>query len=254
MKFGELPVAEAEGAILAHSVRHGRAACSRRAGCCRWLTSLLLRACRRRQRSSPRRLAADDVPEDEAAAAVAQVIAGEAHASPGAVHGPRQSPCHRAQASPSSIRTRFRALNRLHESLTLATVAPFAVVDRARDGGDRQGHPLRRAAHRCWQEALGIMRDRAARPRRGFPQQAGRACHHQAAADQAIASSPSRRMPCASASQRWAARSHRFAWCAHAHRRGDRSHRANCRRNGAIPSWSSAPRPSSTGATSSPRP
>ncbi|MCX7345138.1 MAG: 4-diphosphocytidyl-2C-methyl-D-erythritol kinase, partial [Alphaproteobacteria bacterium] len=127
MKFGELPVAEAEGAILAHSVRHGSGIFKKG----RVLSPADVSALRSAGVDSvfAARLAADDVPEDKAAAAVAQVIAGEATRAQAPFTG--RANLHATERGIAIVDTaRVSALNRLHESLTLATVAPFAVVDR----------------------------------------------------------------------------------------------------------------------------
>ncbi|MGL6183368.1 MAG: NTP transferase domain-containing protein, partial [Aestuariivirga sp.] len=127
MKFGELPVAEAEGAILAHSVRHGSGTFKKG----RVLSLADISALRAAgvDRVFAARLAADDVPEDKAAAAVAQVIAGEATRAQAPFTG--RANLHATERGIAIVDTaRVSALNRLHESLTLATVAPFAVVDR----------------------------------------------------------------------------------------------------------------------------
>jgi molybdenum cofactor cytidylyltransferase len=127
MKFGELPVAEAEGAILAHSVRHGSGIFKKG----RVLSLADVSALRSAgvDRVFAARLAADDVPEDKAAAAVAQVIAGEATRAQAPFTG--RANLHATERGIAIVDTaRVSALNRLHESLTLATVAPFAVVDR----------------------------------------------------------------------------------------------------------------------------
>ncbi|MGL4296986.1 MAG: NTP transferase domain-containing protein [Aestuariivirga sp.] len=127
MKFGELPVAEAEGAILAHSVRHGSGTFKKG----RVLSLADISALRAAgvDRVFAARLAADDVPEDKAAAAVAQVIAGEATRAQAPFTG--RANLHATERGIAIVDTaRVSALNRLHESLTLATVAPYAVVDR----------------------------------------------------------------------------------------------------------------------------
>ena len=126
MQFGEIPVGEAQGAILAHSVKHAGGVFKKG----RVLNSadLALIAAAGVSAVFAARLDLDDVPEDEAAYEVARAIAG-----PGAVV---QEPftgranLHAAAAGLAVIDAeRVQALNRLHESLTLATVAPFDSLD-----------------------------------------------------------------------------------------------------------------------------
>ena len=127
MNFGELPVAEAEGAILAHSVRHGNGVFKK--GRVLSLADVSTLRSAGVERVFAARLAADDVPEDKAAAAVAQVIAGEATRAQAPFTG--RANLHATDRGIAVIDTaRVSALNRLHESLTLATVAPYAIVDR----------------------------------------------------------------------------------------------------------------------------
>lgn len=126
MIFGEIPVTKAEGAILAHSVRHqggmfkkGRTLASddivqlRASGVATVFAA---------------RLGADDVPEDEAAAAVANLVGagGTAAQAPFTGRANLHATCHGLAILDAE---RVRALNRLHESLTLATVQPFSIVE-----------------------------------------------------------------------------------------------------------------------------
>jgi len=126
MIFGELPLDEAAGAILAHSVRHeggmfkkGRTLTADDIG--------LLRASGVRAVFAAR-LGDDDVPEDEAAAAVAKRVgaAGTTAQAPFTGRANLHAACHGLAIVDVE---RVRALNRLHESLTLATVQPFAIVE-----------------------------------------------------------------------------------------------------------------------------
>ncbi|MCA3555119.1 molybdopterin-binding/glycosyltransferase family 2 protein [Aestuariivirga sp.] len=125
MQFGELPLDEAGGAILAHSVKHDGGMFKKG----RTLTAddiALLRAS-----GVPAvfaaKLDADDVPEDEAAAAVAQRIGAEGTKAQAPFTG--RANLHATVHGLALIdEGRVRALNRLHESLTLATVPPFAIV------------------------------------------------------------------------------------------------------------------------------
>lgn len=126
MKFGNIQVQEAEGSILAHSVKHGGGAFKKG----RLLSSedVAVLEANGVERIFAARLEADDVPEDEAAGAVARAVAGRAAE-------PQEPFTGRANLYASSAGValiaadRVRALNRLHESLTVATVPPFEIVE-----------------------------------------------------------------------------------------------------------------------------
>ena len=126
MHFAEMPLAEAAGAILAHSVRHATGAFKK--GRVLDAADIAVLAESGIGRVFAARLEAGDVAEDEAAGQVAKALAG-----PGAK--PQQPFTGRANihaASPGVAlidALRIRALNRLHESLTVATVAPFEIVE-----------------------------------------------------------------------------------------------------------------------------
>lgn len=126
MRFGVTPLDEAEGTVLAHTARHAGGVFKKG----RVLQATDIAALRSAGHTAvfAARLEAEDVAEDEAAAAVAQAVAGQGtiaqfpftgranvHAS---VHGVMV-------ADPD----RLRAVNRLHEALTVATLAPFCVVE-----------------------------------------------------------------------------------------------------------------------------
>ena len=126
MRFGDTPIDEATGAILGHSWRSGGinfakgrrlsvddVAKLRAAG-----VSAIVAA----------RLDADDVHEDEAAATVAKALAGEGIE----VTAPFTGRCnHFARGSGLAIvdHERIDALNELDESVTVATLPPFARVE-----------------------------------------------------------------------------------------------------------------------------
>ena len=126
MRFGDTPIDEATGAILGHSWRSGgiNFAKGRRlsaddvgklkaAG-----VSAIVAA----------RLDADDVHEDEAAATVAKALAGEGIE----VTAPFTGRCnHFARGSGLAVvdHARIDALNELDESVTVATLPPFARVE-----------------------------------------------------------------------------------------------------------------------------
>lgn len=127
MIFGHLPVHDAQGAILAHSIKHADGVFKKG----RVLSPDDIRVLTKSGVTSvfAAKLSPDDIPEDEAAAAIARVI--------GAVGTVAQAPftgranLHAVTRGLAIIDAeRVRALNRLHESLTLATVAPFAIVER----------------------------------------------------------------------------------------------------------------------------
>ncbi|MFO1132656.1 MAG: molybdopterin-binding/glycosyltransferase family 2 protein [Hyphomicrobiales bacterium] len=126
MIFGELPLDKAEGAILAHSVKHDGGMFKKG----RTLTAddiALLKAAGVAQVFAAK-LGADDVPEDEAAAAVAKMVGAEGTTAQAPFTG--RANLHAACHGLAIVDVdRVRALNRLHESLTLATVQPFAIVE-----------------------------------------------------------------------------------------------------------------------------
>lgn len=126
MIFGELPLPQAEGAILAHSVRHGGGMFKKG----RTLTADDIRLLEASGVSMvfAAKLAEDDVPEDEAAAAVAKLVGAEGTTAQAPFTG--RANLHAACHGLAIVDVeRVRALNRLHESLTLATVQPFAIVE-----------------------------------------------------------------------------------------------------------------------------
>jgi len=126
MEFGKISVVEAKGAILAHSVKlpggsfkkgrllsEGDIAVLTAAGIATIFAA---------------RLGPDDVPEDIAAAAIAEVIGGEGTVVQAPFTG--RANLHAQTRGLAMIdHGRVRQLNRLHESLTLATVSDFSVVD-----------------------------------------------------------------------------------------------------------------------------
>ncbi len=126
MFFGELPVEQAEGAILAHSVKHADGIFKKG----RMLSAEDVAALTESGITSvfAAKLSPDDVPEDQAAAAIARIIgaAGTATQAPFTGRANLHASVHGLAIVDAD---RVRALNRLHESLTLATVAPFAIVD-----------------------------------------------------------------------------------------------------------------------------
>jgi molybdenum cofactor cytidylyltransferase len=125
MQFAEMPIGEAAGAILAHSVRHASGTFKK--------GRVLEPPTSRRSRP-----AASSASSPPASSPATWPRTPPPAPSPGAA-GPgahAQEPftgranVHAASAGVALIdATRVRALNRLHESLTLATVAPFEIVE-----------------------------------------------------------------------------------------------------------------------------
>ena len=113
MIFREWPLEEAQGAVLAHSAAHA---------------SGHFKKGRVHSRVFAARLEADDVPEDEAAGLIAEAITG-AYAMAQAPFTGRAN-VHAAAPGVAEIDAeRVRAVNRIDESVTLATLAPFSMVE-----------------------------------------------------------------------------------------------------------------------------
>src|SRR5260221_552167 len=126
MKFGEIPVEEAEGAILAHSAK--RAGGMFKKG--RVLTAADIEALKTAGlvKVFAAKLEPDDVPEDEAASAIANIAGGNGTEAQAPFTG--RANLHSGVHGLALVDVeRVRTLNRLHESLTLATVANHAVVE-----------------------------------------------------------------------------------------------------------------------------
>ncbi len=125
MIFGELDLASAEGALLAHSVRAGKAAF--RKG--RRLSATDIAALRAAGVASVTavRLEDGDVPEDEAAASLARAIAGP-HLSAAAPFTGRANLLAEAPGLLVVDQARLDALNLIDESVTVATLPPFDLV------------------------------------------------------------------------------------------------------------------------------
>jgi molybdenum cofactor cytidylyltransferase len=126
MIFGELPLKDAEGAILAHSVKHAGGMFKKG----RTLTAddIALLEGSGVQSVFAAKLSADDVPEDEAAAAVARITGASGTTAQAPFTG--RANLHATVHGLALVDAeRVRALNRLHESLTLATVQPFDNVE-----------------------------------------------------------------------------------------------------------------------------
>ncbi len=129
MKFGPVPVGEAEGAILAHSVRHD-------AGAIRKGTRLTARHLGELRAAglvevTVARLEAGDVHEDEAAGVLARAVAGEGVAAEAPFTG--RSNLHADKAGVLVVdRGLIDRLNRVDPAITVATLPEFAPVEAGR--------------------------------------------------------------------------------------------------------------------------
>jgi molybdenum cofactor cytidylyltransferase len=126
MKFGEVPVAEAEGAILAHSLRLGTIALKKARVLSRADLDLITEA--GLSRIVVARLEAGDVGEDEAARRVAASVAGD-EIEPAAPFTGRANLFAKARGLLVFDRERLDRLNLVDEAITLGTLPPFAVVE-----------------------------------------------------------------------------------------------------------------------------
>jgi molybdenum cofactor cytidylyltransferase len=126
MKFGEVPVADAEGAILAHSLRFGTTALKK----ARVLshTDLELIASAGITQIVVARLEAGDVGEDEAARRVAAAVAGD-EIEPAAPFTGRANLFAKSRGLLVFDRERLDRLNLVDEAITFGTLPPFAVVE-----------------------------------------------------------------------------------------------------------------------------
>lgn len=127
MRFGEVSVADAEGAILAHSRRLGPAQTLRKgqvltAGDCRILAAAGV------ERVVVARVGENDVGENDAARQVAQAAAGP-HVTIGRAATGRANLFASARGLLLVSRADVDACNAIDEGITVATLAPFAVVD-----------------------------------------------------------------------------------------------------------------------------
>jgi molybdenum cofactor cytidylyltransferase len=126
MRFGKMPLAEAEGAVLAHSVSFSGGIFKKG----RTLSPADIAKLREAEVSAvfAARLEPGDIPEDEAASLIARAIAGENAIVEAPFTG--RANLHAAAHGVAVIDAeRIRALNRIHESVTLAVVNPFDVVE-----------------------------------------------------------------------------------------------------------------------------
>ena len=126
MEFGEIAVAGAQGAILAHSVKHAHGLFKKG----RALTAADIATLQEGgvAKVFAARLGPDDVTEDAAAAAVANRIGGTGTTAQAPFTG--RANLHAGARGLAVVDTeRVRLINRLHESLTLATAANYSIVE-----------------------------------------------------------------------------------------------------------------------------
>ena len=126
MRFGETPIDEAAGAILAHSWRANGVNFAKGRVLSDDDVAKLKSACASSVVAA--RLDPDDVHEDEASATVARALAGEGIE----INAPFTGRCnHFAREAGLAVvdHERIDALNELHESVTVATLPPFARVE-----------------------------------------------------------------------------------------------------------------------------
>src|SRR5271169_179126 len=127
MRFGEVPVAEAEGAILAHSLKVGTTALKK----ARVLSQadLDLIAGAGLARIVVARLEPGDVGEDEAAQRVAAAVAG-AEVEVAAPFTGRANLYSRSRGLLDFDRERLDRLNLVDEAITLGTLPPLVIIER----------------------------------------------------------------------------------------------------------------------------
>src|SRR5216684_2638011 len=127
MKFGDIPLAKAEGAILAHSLRLGTAAVLKKG---RVLSpeDIALIAASGLDRIVAARLDPGDIREDAAATRIAAAAAGEGIATATAFTG-RANLFAEARGLLVVDRDRLDRLNSVDEAVTLGTLPPYAAVE-----------------------------------------------------------------------------------------------------------------------------
>jgi molybdenum cofactor cytidylyltransferase len=126
MRFGEVPIAEAEGAILAHSLKLGTAALKKARVLSRADLDLIAGA--GLSRIVVARLEAGDVGEDEAARQVAEAAAGDGIEMAAPFTG-RANLFARSRGLLVFDRERLDRLNLVDEAITLGTLPPYAVAE-----------------------------------------------------------------------------------------------------------------------------
>ena len=126
MRFGEVPVAEAEGALLAHSLKLGTTALKKARVLSRADVELI--AASGLATVVVARLDPDDVGEDEAAGSVAAAAAGPGITGATPFTG-RANLFAEARGLLVFDRERLDRLNLVDEAITIGTLPPFAVVE-----------------------------------------------------------------------------------------------------------------------------
>jgi molybdenum cofactor cytidylyltransferase len=126
MRFGEVPVTEAEGAILAHSLKLGTTALKKARVLSR--ADLDVIAAAGLARIVVARLEEGDVGEDEAARRVASAAAGD-DVEPAAPFTGRANLFAKSRGLLVFDRERLDRLNLVDEAITFGTLPPFAVVE-----------------------------------------------------------------------------------------------------------------------------
>jgi molybdenum cofactor cytidylyltransferase len=126
MRFGEIPVRDAEGAILAHSVKH-QSGVFKKGRRLSWSDLVVLIESGIAQ-IFVARLSEEDVAEDRAAQTVAKAIAGDGTVVQEPFTG-RANLHAKGRGLVVIDQDRVKTFNRVHESLTLATSAPFEIVE-----------------------------------------------------------------------------------------------------------------------------
>jgi molybdenum cofactor cytidylyltransferase len=126
MKFGEVPVAEAEGAILAHSLRLGTVALKKARVLSQADLDLIAEA--GLSRIVVARLEAGDVGEDEAARRIAAAATGDEVETAAPFTG-RANLFAKTRGLLVFDRERLDRLNLVDEAITFGTLPPFAVVE-----------------------------------------------------------------------------------------------------------------------------
>src|SRR5712692_63120 len=126
MRFGDVPLAEATGAILAHSLRLGTAVLKK--GRVLSPADIALIAASGLDRIVAARLDPGDIREDAAATRIAAAAAGEGIATATAFTG-RANLFAEARGLLVVDRDRLDRLNSVDEAVTLGTLPPFAVVE-----------------------------------------------------------------------------------------------------------------------------
>jgi len=124
--FGPTPLAEAEGAVLAHAWRHGRTVFKK--GRVLSAADVALLAAAGVESVIAARLEPEDMPEDEAADTIARAVMGEGLVPSAAFTGR----CNLVAGRRGLLvvdRARVDRLNAVNESITLATLAPFEIVE-----------------------------------------------------------------------------------------------------------------------------